>query len=280
MGVYDRDYYRPERQGLHIGGDWSAVTWLIVINAGFFLIDGFADKRLREFADLDPALLHQPWKAYQLLTFGFAHWDLPHVLFNMLGLFIFGREVEGIYGRAEFFRVYLTMIVVSGVAFLITQWVAGSSAHGLGASGAVMGMMALFVCHFPRRMIYIWGVFPVPAIVLGGLYILQDLFATISKTDNIAHTAHLAGAAFGYLYYRTGWNLGHLVPTSLLQAIRHRGPKLRVHSEEVDEDRPKADLGKQVDEILEKISREGEASLTREERRTLEDASRRYRQRR
>jgi hypothetical protein len=86
----------------------------------------------------------------------------------------------------------------------------------------------------------------------------------------------LTGAAFAYLFYKTGWQLGSLLPKRLSLARLGRKPRLRVRSVEEDED----DLGRRVDLILEKINREGQDSLTRDERRTLEKASRRYQQKR
>ncbi len=95
-------------------------------------------------------------------------------------------------------------------------------------------------------------------------------------TDNVAHVAHLSGVAFGFIYYQTGLNLGRLVPRRLSGNPFRMSPKLRVH----DPDEASRDLSDQVDAILAKISQQGEASLTRKERRTLEEASKRYQRRR
>ncbi|MGH7135357.1 MAG: rhomboid family intramembrane serine protease, partial [Pirellulales bacterium] len=144
-----------------------------------------------------------------------------------------------------------------------------------GASGAVVGVTILFVLHYPMRMIYIWGVLPVRAWVLGSLCIVQNVLGLGVSKDSVAYEAHLAGAAFAYIYYATGWNLGRWWPRRFSLGSLKPRPKLRVHEPEHEES-----LSDQVDRILEKISREGEASLTAQERRTLEDASRRYQQRR
>jgi hypothetical protein len=99
------------------------------------------------------------------------------------------------------------------------------------------------------------------------------------SANGVANVAHLGGAAFGFVYFRSHINLGRLMPRKLSDisgSLFRLRPKLRIHdpADEV------VDLNRQVDEILEKISREGEASLTKKERRTLEDASRRYQRRR
>ena len=124
-----------------------------------------------------------------------------HIAVNMLVLFFFGRDVEGIYGRMEFLRIYLCLVVLSSLAWVMSQTVLdpGNSGTMVGASGAVMGVLVLFVLHFPRRLIYIWGVIPVPAWVLAILYVAQDLFGMTSSPDpmareHVAHATHLAGA--------------------------------------------------------------------------------------
>jgi hypothetical protein len=111
---------------------------------------------------------------------------------------------------------------------------------------------------------------------VGGLYLLADLFGLADGTDHVAHIAHLGGAAFGAIYFQSGINLGRFVPGRLSGSMFRFRPKLRIHDPEKDA----RDLSQKVDQILEKISEQGEASLTKQERRTLEEASRRYQRRR
>jgi membrane associated rhomboid family serine protease len=287
MGLYDRDYIRDDDQpGFFLGAQRSMVTTLILINVAVFLVDMLLEGDLSEFLALKSDVFHKPWNVWQLLTAGFAHDpnSMMHIGFNMFGLWFFGRDVETIYGRKEFLRIYLTMIVVSSLVWVISANTLHRG-HGLqassmlGASGAVNGVLVLNVIHFPKRLLYVWGLFPIPAWVLCTLIIGQDVlgFSHARGGDGqpIAFEAHLAGAVFAFIYYSTGWNLGRWIPRRLsLSALKPR-PKLRVHEPERDEN-----LTDQVDRILEKISRQGEASLTAQERRTLEDASRRYQQRR
>ena len=128
-------------------------------------------------------------------------------------------------------------------------------------------------------------IFPVPAWFAGVLAVLADVHGMWAQNpgDMTAYAVHLGGAALALLYYGLGWNFGRLWPKKIpfsLRSLRPR-PKLRVHSpNDENEDRPDGNLNEEVDRILEKISREGESSLTRKERRTLEDASRRYQKRR
>ena len=176
---------------------------------------------------------------------------------------------------AEFLRIYLTAIVLAGLAWVVFATAVGSPPL-VGASGGVMALMILFVFHFPRRIFYIWGILPLPAWALGVMYVVFDLFGVANQGGQVAHVAHLAGAAFGFIYFQTGMNLGRMIPRRLSTSMFRLRPRLRVH----DPTHESRDLNQKVDEILEKISREGEASLTKQERRTLEEASRRYQRRR
>jgi membrane associated rhomboid family serine protease len=279
MGLADRDYYRDEPRGVFLGGDRSMVANLIIVNVVLFVLDAlFFDGRLMRGMALKASLFEQPWDAWQMLTYGFAHAPnhIWHIIFNMLGLWFFGRDVEGIYGRKVFLQLYLTLLLLSGVCWLATSF-REPNASVLGASGAVFGVMLVFVMHYPHRTVLLFGVLPVPAWFLMAGYLIMEFSALQSRQDYIAHTAHLGGALFGFVFYKTGWTLFSFLPGKLLQRGKlARRPKLKLHAPEQDDDL----LAQRVDEILEKISRVGEASLTKEERRVLEDASRRYQKRR
>ncbi len=280
MGLYDREYYREEPRGIVLGGDMSVTTTLILINALVFVADMFSNGRLSGALGLDWNLFSEPLKFWQLLTYGFAHdpSGVQHVFFNMLFLWLFGRDMEALYGKRLYLQLYLSLVVLSGLTWLLLNLLQGEAAKLIGASGAVTGIMVLFVLHYPTRTLLFWGVFPIPVWVIASLQLLQDIFGAVSRENSgqVAYTAHLAGAAFAFLFFKTGWQLGSFVPKRLSLGGLRRKPRLRVHSGDDNED----DLSRRVDRILEKINREGQDSLTREERRTLEKASRRYQQKR
>jgi membrane associated rhomboid family serine protease len=309
MGIYDREYYRdePRRPGI---SSWSAVTTLIVINVAVFVADMLSPAQFVNVIDrrnfvveqvetgrwidshlgLRADLFNHPWNAWQLVTYGFIHDpnSIMHILFNMFGLWLFGRDVEGLYGKREFYRIYLSLVVLSGLAWVALNKLLGDNASGvIGASGAVMGVMAIYILHFPNRVFLFYGIIPMPAWVLGIAYVAFDILGATGSfrlgKENVANTAHLAGAAFGVLYCQTRWTLFSLWPSRLFSGMFRR-PKYRVHRGDDDGDTrgggsagEQRQLQQQVDDILAKISREGESSLTAAERRTLEEASRRYR---
>lgn len=293
MGLYDRDYVRGREPGFFLGGVRSAVTDLILVNVGVFLLDIFFQGRLADALALQLNLFAEPWRFYELLTYGFVHdgRNLMHLFFNMFALWLFGRDVEAIYGRREFLRIYISLVILCGLAWAALQYsliMTGrqpTSGAVIGASGAVLGIMVIYCTYYPRRVFLIWGIFPMPAWLMCVVFIGLDLIGF--GAANVAHEVHLAGAAFGFLYRWTGWNWGTVFSGKWWRKLRlpHRS-QLHVHEpahEEPDDHNPihdEAADNDKVDRILAKISQQGEGSLTREERRILEAASRRYQQRR
>lgn len=284
MGLYDRDYIREEDQRpLRLGG-YSMVTNLIIVNVAIFIIDVFSPEKglgqrwLSDLLSVEADAIKHPWQWWQFLTAGFAHdpSNIMHVGFNMFALWMFGRDVEAIYGRNEFLRLYLALVVFSFVVWSAFETLGGGQARALGASGAVAGVLVLFALHYPKRTLLLFFVIPVPAWAVAMGMVVLDLLGATRPGENVAHAAHLAGAALAFAYRAAGWNFGRLVPARFSWRRFRLRPKLRIHKPAEREQ----DLSAQVDRILEKISREGEASLTKQERRTLEDASRRYQQRR
>ena len=277
MGIYDREYYRKEESTGFLNGR-SMVVNLILLTSAVFVADILSDHRLVKWLELPSDTLQKPWDWWRLLTYGFAHdqKNIMHIVFNMLGLFIFGREVEDRYGRWEFLRFYLVAIVVGGFVWLLTQ-ISPTGQYGpalVGASGAVVGVIILNILHNPRREVLLFGIIPMQGWVFGLLFILGDAFGAMNRSTQIAHSVHLTGAAFAAAYFYWGWNLGTVLPANLFKKLT--GPRLRVHRPAEDDTR---DLNARVDEILDKIHRQGEGSLTSKERRTLEEASKRYQRR-
>jgi len=278
MGIYDRDYYREQQPGFTLKAPRTAVTTIILINVALWVVDSLIGGGLSKLTALEVGALGRPWLWWQFLTYGFTHsLSMGHVLGNMVGLFFLGREVEHRYGTREFVRLYLVMIVFAGVVWAVVNTLQGGTGPPvIGASGAVVGVILLFALNFPRRTVLLFFVFPMPAWILGVFIVLVDLFGI--GDERIAVEAHLAGAAFAFLYFQQQWSLGRFFERWFSWLKISRRPKLRIHRP--DEEEPDDKLSAQVDEILEKIHREGESSLSRKERRILQNASKKYQNRR
>lgn len=293
MGLYDRDYSQADdAHEPHFGARLSShPAWLIilVITVAAFLINGLFFNRndlLKLAFSVHEDTLYQPWMWWQWLTYGFAHADMHHILFNMIGLFFFGSAMERRLGRAEFTRFYLVAIVIGGIVWSLLTALAPSGANGeesrsivLGASGAVEAVCILFCFCYPHAKILLFFVLPVKAWLVGVLFVAMNLLGALSGGGSTAFDVHLAGIAFAAAYHLGGWNLGAIAPGwvggsagGLAGRLRSR-PKLRLH----DPDKKLAKEAAEADRVLQKIHDSGEASLTAAERRLLERYSRRIR---
>ncbi len=284
MGIYDRDYYRREPQGLSLYAPRSVVGAIIALNivvwiADFFTPETQGGRWLSDHMAVHADTLAKPWLWWQFLTAGFAHSpiDFQHILFNMLALFFLGRDIEDYYGPREFLKLYLVMVVFTAVVWNVVVKLANAPVYiqAYGASGAISGVVVLYAMNFPRRTMLLFFVIPIPAWALGVLVVAMDALGGLGHgQSNVAYSMHLAGAAFAFVYCRRGWNLTRLLEGRVSLPRLRRKPRLRIHREE---DEPQApNLSAEVDRILEKIYREGEAGLTAQERKTLETASREY----
>ncbi|ULQ55351.1 rhomboid family intramembrane serine protease [Flavihumibacter rivuli] len=139
------------------------------------------------------------FKVWQLVTHMFMHGGIFHIFFNMFALYMFGAMLEQLWGSKRFFNFYMICGIVAGLAQLFID---PDFDLAVGASGAIMGLLAAFAYLFPNTPLYIMFI-PVPVkakYAIPGLMAL-DLFGGISRTpgDNIAHWAHLGGAAAGFI---------------------------------------------------------------------------------
>ena len=193
----------------------------------------------------------------------------------MFVLWMFGRDVEYRYGRREFLAFYLAAIVVAGLVWTIAEIPGAGNSVVLGASGGVSAMVILFAMNFPHRMVLFMFFIPMPMWVLAVIVVGMDALGAVGRSGDVAFTAHLGGALFGFLYYQWGWRFERWLPSGSIAKRLRPKPKLRViDPDEVDS------TDSRVDEILKKIQDQGQDSLTRGERRILEQASQEYQKRR
>jgi hypothetical protein len=158
----------------------------------------------------------------------------------------------------------------------------------IGASGAVMAVTVLCALHYPHRTILLMFVLPVPLWLVAIIRVAGDLFVFLGGQETrVAVAVHLGGAAFAFLYYKFDWRLMGLWSGLMARLRRPVRPKLRVYREEAPvsvssraSDQFDEQLEAQADAVLEKLSREGMASLTPEERDILQRASEQYKRKR
>ena len=266
------------------------VKRLLVINGVVFLIT-LAFSGLLPYLAFTPAeVLREPWTP---LTYMFVHGSFWHLFFNMIGLFFFGPPLEERWGSTEFLKFFLICGFGGALLSLLSPGVAI-----VGASGAVFGVMLAYALYWPDNPIYIWGILPVKAKWLIGFLVVFTLFSGVfGRGAGVAHLAHLGGFAAAFLYLRSPWapsawgssrrSSGEsALPEGLkrLASLRRSANRRSEQDAEVVHDNTRRidrereeEVLDEIDRILDKISERGLASLTADERRQLEQASRRFR---
>jgi membrane associated rhomboid family serine protease len=178
----------------------------IVMIAGYlFRMDMFT-----YYFSMIPDKIINDSRIWTFVTYMFLHGDLRHILFNMLGLFIFGMHVEKQMGSREFLLFYFLTGTLAGIFSFIVYYMTGNFIVALiGASGALYAVMLAYAVFFPDSIIYIWGILPLraPVMVLG-FTALELFFSVRGGRGNVAHLTHLAGFGFGWFYFliRFGMN--------------------------------------------------------------------------
>lgn len=180
---------------------------LIGLNVIAFALQMFLGPGLIEMLALWPiGTQFGPW---QIVTYGFLHGSLMHLLLNMFGLYMFGSDIEAVWGQRRYMTYYLTCVVSAAIAQLIVAWVTGSYYPTVGASGGVFGLLLAFAMMFPKRVVVLLiPPVPMPAWLFVTLYGMIELYFGITNTaSGVAHFAHLGGMAGGYLLIRY-WRWG------------------------------------------------------------------------
>jgi membrane associated rhomboid family serine protease len=187
-----------------------AVKWIIGANVAAF-VASIIFPILTTYLGLIPeAVIERRW-IWQPVTYMFLHEGIAHILFNMLGIWMFGVELERMWGTRMFLRYYAitgvgaaaTTILISLLPFSFTAAAYGSNT--IGASGALYGLLLAFALYYPERPILMFMLFPVPAkyfvMILGAI---SFLLSASGGAPRVAHAAHLGGMIFGYLYLKGG----------------------------------------------------------------------------
>lgn len=210
-------------------GPLTAVIKAIVIaNVVAFLVSLVFPAITLTFG-LRPADIFGRLHLWQPVTYMFLHAGIFHILFNMLGLWMFGVELERMWGSRFFLRYYFVCGVGAAMTTVLLSFVPGSFGAQLyysltiGASGAIYGILLAYALYFPNRPILLYFIFPIPAkyfvAIMGAISLLSSMSG---PGGGIAHTTHLGGLVAGYLYLKGG-------RVHLLAEMKYRYLKWRIN---------------------------------------------------
>ncbi|MDX1375491.1 MAG: rhomboid family intramembrane serine protease [Burkholderiales bacterium] len=187
---------------------------LIVANIAVFFLQGAGGAQLVAWFALWPPAPSGPvvapsFQLWQLVTYSFLHGGLAHLFFNMFALYMFGSDIERLFGGRFYLQYYFASVVAAALCHLLyTGWVGGPPVPTVGASGGVYGILLAYGMFFPRRtVVLLIPPIPMPARVFVILFAALELWFGVTGTaSGIAHFAHLGGMLGGFLMiqYRRG----------------------------------------------------------------------------
>jgi membrane associated rhomboid family serine protease len=191
---------------------------LLIANVLLFLLQSFAEPLMVTYFALwpptPPSVMGVPVQSYflpwQLVTYSFLHGSGAHLFFNMLGLYMFGSELERVFGARRYTAYYFVCVIVAGLAQLLVAIASASPPYPtVGASGGVFGLLLAFGMYFPHRTVMlVIPPIPMPAWLFVGVFGMIELFLGVTGTQaGVAHFAHLGGMLGGYLLIRH-WRSG------------------------------------------------------------------------
>ena len=237
----------------------DAIKILVSVNFGIFLLQTVARTEGLFFPlfGLVPKLVWSEFMIWQPFTYLFFHGGIWHLLINMFVLWMFGSELERIWGKGHFLKFYFVTGVGAGLVTMIFGL--NSMTPIVGASGAVYGVLLAYGLTYPNRTVYLYGIIPIKSLwfVIGiGVIAFMSSFDNVSQ---ISHLTHLSGMMIGYLMLKRPVRFNDLWFTirkrTLEYKIKHEEKKITQHQA----------IEREIDRILDKINREGFESLTEEE---------------
>jgi membrane associated rhomboid family serine protease len=142
-----------------------------------------------------------PW---QLVSYAFLHGGMFHLAFNMFALYMFGSEIERVFGTRRYLTYYFVCVVSAALTQLVFSAVSGDIYPTVGASGGVFGLLLAYGIYFPNnRVMLIFPPIPMPARMFVLFYALIELFLGVTGTqEGVAHFAHLGGMIGGFVLLR------------------------------------------------------------------------------
>ena len=237
----------------------NAIKVLISINFVIFILQTLSKSETLFFPlfGLVPKLVWSEKMIWQPLTYLFFHGGIWHVLINMFVLWMFGSELERLWGKNHFLKFYFITGVGSGLATMLVN--VQSVTPVVGASGAVYGVLLAYGLTYPNRTVYLYGIIPIKSLwfVLGiGLIAFMSSFDNMSQ---VSHVTHLSGMLIGYFMLKKPIKL-----KGLWFQLRKKTLEYQIQREEKESSKNLI-VEKDINQILDKINQEGFDSLTDDE---------------
>jgi membrane associated rhomboid family serine protease len=221
-------------------------------------------------------------KPWGIFTSIFSHFDIFHLLFNLLFLYFSGQFFESIFNGKRLLYTYIFGGIAGGLLEIISHFIfpALQESHNIvvGASGSVMAIFTALAFYSPNTKVNLFGVFPVRIYFIAIFFLLKDLIG-LGSDDNIAHFAHLGGAIFGLISIQNMYSKNNVINIlyrlfgnikNVFSFNKPKAPKFTTtrggFKTDEDYNLEKKKRQEKTDAILDKISKAGYESLTKEEK--------------
>ncbi|MBD3319716.1 MAG: rhomboid family intramembrane serine protease [Chitinivibrionales bacterium] len=251
----------------------KGLKWLLIANIAIYVLQiiPVAGNYITYWGALIPFNVFTRGHVWRLVSYMFLHDQVAiwHLLFNMLALWMFGIELEQMWGTRRFVNFYFLAGILSGL-FSVIMW----KSFIIGASGAVLAILTAYAIYFPNRQVLMFFIFPVPVRWAVAIIGFVSLAGSLTSAGGIAHLTHLGGIVVALLYVRY---FGQLVALKdHLAGLRQEKDRRKKAEEYLRKQRYFEDV---IDPILKKIHDRGMESLSREEKRILKRASKQNKER-
>ena len=178
----------------------KAVKHIIIINVLMLVLTYLNNPLMSKWFALNP--ISFLWKPWQLVTYMFMHGGFGHLFFNMYTLFIFGSVLENVWGTKKFLTFYFVTGIGAALVNIGVQYLTGSFALTVGASGAIYGILMGYAMLYPdSRLTLLFPPVSMKAkwfvLIFAGIELLLGI--SNNPADNVAHFAHLGGLIFAFL---------------------------------------------------------------------------------
>jgi membrane associated rhomboid family serine protease len=194
----------------YIPGFPKGVKWLLISNVVIFVLNFFADRAGVSgpliFLKLIPTFVVKDFFVWQLVTYAFLHGGFGHIIWNMLALWMFGADIERIWGTRRFVQFYFFCAVGAGICVVIANYIlpwGNPNSATIGSSGAIFGILLVYAMMFPDREILFGFLIPIKVkyfvMIIGAVAFLSSF----GENTGVSNFAHLGGLLFGYLFLKT-----------------------------------------------------------------------------
>jgi membrane associated rhomboid family serine protease len=231
------------------------------------------------FFTLDTNLVGFIIKPWGIITSIFSHFEIWHLIFNMLFLYFSGQLFEQIFDKRRLWQTYIFGGISGGILEITAHYLFPSFQNSdqvvVGASGSIMAIFTALAFHSPNIRVNLFGIFPVKIYLIAIFFLLNDLIGIADPSDNVAHFAHLGGAIFGLISIQSMHSSNNILSVlgSFFDRIKKiitsgkstKSGKAKIKTDE-EYNLEKKRRQEKTDAILDKISKSGYESLTKEEK--------------